>query len=91
MALAAYSVPIFESERGWGSKIDDYMICLTLPAAKAWAKDFNSYNTALTAPDWYQQALDDDIRLIEITEVQLRALEAEVNQRMWISNLAEII
>jgi hypothetical protein len=90
MALAAYSVPIFESERGWGSKIDDYMICLTLSTAKAWATDFNSFNTEPTASDWYQVALDGDIQLIEVTEAQLKALEAEVNQRMWKSSLKEI-
>jgi hypothetical protein len=49
-------VNIIESERGWGSKIDEVKEFDTLALAQAFCTEFNSCNTEKTAPDWYMQA-----------------------------------
>lgn len=49
-------VAIIESERGWGRKIDEIKTFPTLDKAQAFIKEYNSYNTSTTAPDWYMQA-----------------------------------
>ena len=49
-------VAIIESERGWGRKIDEVKEFDTLIQAQAFIKEYNSYNTSPTAPDWYMQA-----------------------------------
>jgi photosystem II stability/assembly factor-like uncharacterized protein len=88
MAFAAYEVPVIERERGWGSKVDDYMLCLTMEDAKAWAKEFNSKNPPGPAPDWYMQAEDQSIQLVEVTGTQLKIIETSRDGRMWRSELA---
>jgi glutaredoxin-related protein len=49
-------VAIIESERGWGRKIDDVKEFDTMEEAETFIKEYNSYNTSPTAPDWYMQA-----------------------------------
>lgn len=49
-------VIIMEYERGWGSRIDDIELYADDIAAKKRVEEFNSYNTAKTAPDWYMIA-----------------------------------
>ena len=49
-------VAIIESERGWGRKLEDVKTFPTMEAAQAFIKEYNAYNTATTAPDWYMQA-----------------------------------
>lgn len=88
MPAAVYAVPVIESERGWGRKIDDYMLCLSEEDAKAWARKFNSQNPPGPAPDWYMQAEDDSIELIEVTSTQLKIIEKSRDGRMWKSELA---
>lgn len=56
MTYIAIKVPVVESERGWGRKIDDWMVCLTIEDAQAFKKEFNSENISSTTPDWYMQA-----------------------------------
>lgn len=81
------AVPVIESERGWGSKIDDYMVCLSMEDAKAFAKKFNSENTEDTAPDWYMRADDVDAKPIDISDKQFKVLKKEKDKRMWLSQL----
>lgn len=54
--LTYYRVDEIESERGWGSKVDDVSWFRTKEEAEAYIKKFNSRNTAATAPDWYMRA-----------------------------------
>jgi hypothetical protein len=49
-------VYIIESERGWGSKIDEVREFETLELAQSFCDDFNSQNTETTVPDWYMRA-----------------------------------
>ena len=49
-------VNIIESERGWGSKIDEVKEFETLELAEAFCTEFNAQNTEPTAPDWYMRA-----------------------------------
>lgn len=53
----AYRVDIIESERGWGSKIDETMYFDNEAEARKYARDYNDkYNTATEVPDWYMRA-----------------------------------
>lgn len=53
----AYRVDIIESERGWGSKIDETIYFDDEAEARKYANDYNNkYNTATEAPDWYMRA-----------------------------------
>jgi hypothetical protein len=52
----AYQVDIIESERGWGSKIDQVKYFETESEAREFCREFNSSNTDAVAPDWYMQA-----------------------------------
>lgn len=52
----AFRVDLIESERGWGSKIDEVKHFETEQEAKDFVREFNSKNTAATAPDWYMYA-----------------------------------
>lgn len=53
----AYRVDIIESERGWGSKIDETIYFDNEAEARKYAIDYNNtYNTAIEVPDWYMRA-----------------------------------
>lgn len=53
----AYRVDIIESERGWGSKIDETIYFDNEEEARKYAIDYNNkYNTATEVPDWYMRA-----------------------------------
>lgn len=57
----AYRVDIIESERGWGSKIDETIYFDNEMEARTYAKDYNEkYNPPLKpgqgVPDWYMYA-----------------------------------
>lgn len=86
MTHVAVKVPVIESERGWGSKIDDYMVCLTADDAQKFVIEFNSKNTGATVPDWYMYA-ERDSQPIDITEKQFKFLKK--NKRVWLSTLKE--
>jgi hypothetical protein len=77
-------VPVIENEAGWGSKIDDYMVCLTSEDARLFVDEFNSKNTEKQTPAWYMRA-DFDPRPITITDKQMKALRK--NKRAWLSTL----
>ena len=84
MKRIAIKVPVIESERGWGAKIDDYMVCLDSEAAKAFIIEFNSKNTESKTPDWYMYA-DSNINSIELTGSQFTYLVN--NGNTWLSIL----
>lgn len=89
MSNIAIKVPVIESERGWGSKIDDWMVVLSEEDAKAFIKEFNSKNTASSAPDWYMQA-EDETKPIELTSKQMEKLKKSKSKRVWLSILKDI-
>ncbi len=56
-----YTVNIIESERGWGSKIDEVIHFPTAEEADQYVKDYNTkYNPPVKSlndvPDWYMKA-----------------------------------
>jgi hypothetical protein len=53
---SAYQVDLVEYERGWGSKIEEVLYFDNEAEALEYCKQFNSKNTAPTAPDWYMIA-----------------------------------
>lgn len=58
-----WKVAIIESERGWGSKVDEVKSFDTLEEAKTFQKEFNrpneeDYAKTKRVPDWYMQAED---------------------------------
>jgi hypothetical protein len=83
----AYKVAVIESERGWGRKIDDYVVALTLEEIEKFRHEFNSYNVSETAPDWYMQVEGEAIP-ITITESQHSYLTD--NGRDWLKHLNTI-
>lgn len=84
MKYYGISVPVLESERGWGSKIDDHMVCLTIEDSKLFIEDFNKKNNEDIVPDWYMKALD-ETKQIELTEEQFNLLSEQ--KRIWKSKL----
>jgi hypothetical protein len=52
-------VNIIESERGWGSKVDEVLEFTgknSREQAVRYCEEFNKQNTATVAPDWYMVA-----------------------------------
>jgi len=80
-------VPVVESERGWGRKIDDYMVCLSYADGLEFTKEFNAKNTETTVPDWYM-VVEDSPKPLDITDKQYKKLKKE--KRMWLSSLKNI-
>jgi len=87
MTFIAIKVPVIESEAGWGSKIDDYMVCLSVADAEKFIKEFNSENNKPTTPDWYMYA-EDTKSPIDLNENQYSQLKEK--NRMWWSSLKQI-
>jgi len=52
----AYRVDIIESERGWGSKIDETKYFTDEVEARAFVKEYNKDRYQTNAPDWYMIA-----------------------------------
>lgn len=53
----AYRVDIIESERGWGSKLDETLYFDNEAEARKYVADYNAkYNTFEEVPDWYMVA-----------------------------------
>lgn len=52
-----YRVDIIESERGWGSKIDETKYFDNREEALKFVETYNrTHNTSATVPDWYMRA-----------------------------------
>ena len=82
--MKAVKIAVLESEHGWGSKIDDWMVCLTHEDAKEFEKEFNSKNDSETVPDWYLLVIGEP-EYIELTDTQYDYLFK--NKRVWLSEL----
>ncbi len=78
----AYFVPVIESESGWGSKVDDYMVCPTLEKAKEFVVAFNAENYQIVAPEWYMRA-DDSIFIKDIPDEQFKRISAHNAESCW--------
>jgi hypothetical protein len=82
MKNLAYRIPVIESEKGWGRKIDDYMVCLTSEDCLEYKKDFNSENTDDVTPDWYM-VVEGEPEEIYLSDEQYEILESESDSRHW--------
>lgn len=51
-----FKVEIWESERGWGQRLDEVKEFDDAQKAFDFVREFNSHNTAPEAPDWYMFA-----------------------------------
>jgi len=49
-------VYIFESERGWGQRVDEVKEFPTREEADAFVEEFNRHNDLPEVPDWYMYA-----------------------------------
>lgn len=87
MTYIAIKVPVVESERDWGRKIDDWMVCLNTEDAKNFETEFNSENTSETTPDWYMQ-VEGEPEPIMLNINQYNKLLEE--KRIWLSALNKI-
>lgn len=54
--VKAWRVDLIESERGWGSKIDEVKYFDNEVDAKKFVVEFNAKNNSPTVPDWYMYA-----------------------------------
>ena len=56
----SFIVPMYESERGWGAKVDGYTGPFeSIEAADLYVKNYNlKYNNERIVPDYYIKALD---------------------------------
>lgn len=89
MRKKVVEVDVIESERGWGSKVDDQMICLSVEDAYAFTEEFNARNDKDVVPDWYMRA-EGKPRPTSITEKQYKELELSEHKRCWWSKLRNI-
>lgn len=80
----AVKIAVYEYERGWGSKLDDYMVCLSVEDAQNFATEFNAGNTESPVPDWYMCAQGKPVP-IDISDAQFARLQIE--KRIWLKNL----
>ena len=89
MTYTAIKIPVIESEKGWGQRVDDHMICLSSTIANAFVVEFNSKNNEPQTPDWYMYA-DNYHAPIEITEAQFNHINNQPEKREWLSKLKKI-
>ena len=52
--MSKYQVNMIESERGWGSKIDEVKYFDTAEEATKFVQEYNlKFNSSSVVPDWY--------------------------------------
>ena len=85
MTHTAVKIAVIESERGWGRKVDDWMVCLSVGQANEWKEEYNSQNTATSTPDWYMQC-EGGPELIDLNEKQYAELKRAGGHK-WLSSL----
>lgn len=86
MKHLALKVPVWEYERGWGSKIDDFMVCLSKEDATEFVKEFNAENKETSVPDWYMVA-STEFTPIDLTDSEIKAIKKQKDKRMWLNAL----
>jgi hypothetical protein len=84
MVYIAMKIPVIESEKGWGRKIDDYMVCIDSKDCLVYKQDFNAKNTEKIVPNWYM-IVEGEPESIFLTEQQYLYLVEE--KRVWLSQL----
>lgn len=89
MTYIGIKIPVIESERGWGSKVDDYMVCKSVEDALDFMKEFNSKNNENTTPDWYMYCSNNP-EPINLSKEQYVKMEESENSRNWLSSLEKI-
>jgi hypothetical protein len=53
-----WAVDLWESERGWGGRVDDTMFFETKELADAFVLEYNTrFNSLDAVPDWYMVAM----------------------------------
>ncbi len=87
MTYIAFKVAVIESEKDWGRKIDDYMVCQSYEDGLLFTEDFNSKNTEESIPDWYM-VVEDKPEIINLNQSQFNYLVE--NNRVWLSQLKNI-
>jgi hypothetical protein len=87
MSNLAFKIPVIESESGWGRKLDDWMVCLSIEDTIKFKEEFNSKNTSTTTPDWYMQ-VEGDPEQINLSEIQYSKLIEQ--KRIWLSLLNKL-
>lgn len=87
MSNQGFKIPVFEYEKGWGSKLDDWMVCLTEEDCHAFKKEFNSKNNEPITPDWYMIVQGNPVQL-QLNAVEYSALLS--NKRVWLSAFTRI-
>jgi hypothetical protein len=85
----AVRIPVYEFERGWGNKLDDWMVCVTEKDALDFQKSFNAKNDKSVVPDWYMVCMG-DVESIELSETQYDYLLEAENKRTWLSSINHI-
>ena len=81
-----FKIAVYESERKWGGKIDDWMVCLTSEDALLFKNEFNSKNTEESVPDWYMVVIDEPVPII-LDSNQYSVLQKE--KRVWLSSIKD--
>ena len=87
MSNLAVKIAVIESEAGWGRKIDDWMVCLSIEDSKEFKNEFNAMNFEYTTPDWYMQ-VEGEPEPIDLNDEQFEKLKEE--KRVWLSVLNSI-
>lgn len=80
----AVKIAVYEYERGWGNRIDDWMVCISVKDALNFKKDFNSKNVEENVPDWYMVCKDEP-EPIDLNDAQFELLKNKGN--LWLSSL----
>ncbi len=83
----AVKIAVWEFEKGWGSKIDDWKVCLTTEDANKFKEEFNAKNNLSQTPDWYM-VIKGDPEPITLDNKQFNQLKSE--KRMWLSVLSKV-
>jgi len=84
MTKLAVKITVIESERGWGRKVDDYMVCTTQKETLDFKQEFNAKNNKDVVPDYYM-ACEGEPMPIDLTEKQYDKLVSD--GRQWLSTL----
>ena len=89
----AVKIAVWEYERGWGNKLDDWMVCLDIGDALKFKEEFNSRNTDDVAPDYYMQCEGEPLP-IELDDEQYDRLKEGsykgTRGRIWLYSLKNV-
>lgn len=84
MTNLAVKIAVIESEAGFGSRLDDWMVCLSIEDAHQFKKEFNAENNKSYVPSWYMRA-EGEALPIELNDKQYQKLLS--GKRAWLSTL----